>query len=290
MNTEQEIKKSIDLLTLLQLCIKNNVKQSFNDIAFSVEIVVRDLLNVLEKADYQNLNDIKPNYPAIDLLDQTQGIAVQVTTTADKKKVDKTIAMYEKKKMSYKELIILGFVSCTKTQFDKARVVDMQYLVNKIKSASHEKIVEVNNILQRELPINRLSPLRDKNCLEIVLSFLNRSAIRDRGHQEGCYTDMVTGLKEIKEVICAGTLKGKRYSSKSLYEYSEENQYKLESIEFEISKIIQIYNKEKNSSGTPLVILNGNQMAEIDTAKKAIIDMANNLAKDNNIDVTIRAN
>ncbi|MBJ6954643.1 SMEK domain-containing protein, partial [Vibrio cholerae] len=91
---------AIDLLTLLQLCIKNNVKQSFNDIAFSVEIVVRDLLNVLEKADYQNLNDIKPNYPAIDLQDQKQGIAIQVTTTADKKKVDKTIAMYEKKKMS----------------------------------------------------------------------------------------------------------------------------------------------------------------------------------------------
>lgn len=139
MNTEQEIKKSIDLLTLLQLYIKNNVKQSFNDIAFSVEIVVRDLLNVLENADYQNLNDIKSNYPAIDLLDQKQGIAVQVTTTADKKKVDKTIAMYEKNKMSHKELIILGFISCTKTQFDKARVVDMQYLVNKIKSSSHEK-------------------------------------------------------------------------------------------------------------------------------------------------------
>ncbi|EKF9632147.1 hypothetical protein O1C64_003685, partial [Vibrio cholerae] len=119
---------------------------------------------------------------------------------------------------------------------------------------------------------------------------LNRSAIRDRGHQEGCYTDMVAGLKEIKEVMCAGTLKGKRYISKSLYEYSEENQNKLEAIEFEISKIIQIYNIEKNTSGSPFIILNGNQMTEIDTAKKAIIDMANNLAKDNNIDVTIRAN
>lgn len=290
MNTEQEIKKSIDLLTLLQLCIKNNVKQSFNDIAFSVEVVVKDLLNVLEKADYQNLNNIKLNYPAIDLLDKTQGIAIQVTTTADKRKVDKTIAMYEKENMSHKELIIIGFVSCTKTKFDKTRVVDMQYLVNKIKSASHENIVEVNNILQRELPINRLNPLQDKNCLEIVLSVLNRSAIRDRGHQEGCYTDMVTGLKEIKEVMCAGTLKGKRYSSKTLYEYSEDNQYKLEAIEFEISKIIQIYNKEKNTSGSPFIILNHNQMNEIDTAKKAIIDMANNLARDNDINVTIRAN
>lgn len=290
MNTEQEIKKSIDLLSLLQLYIKNNVKQSFNDIAFSVEVVVRDLLNVLENADYQNLNDIRANYPAIDLLDQAQGIAVQVTTTADKKKVDKTIAMYEKNKMHHKELIILGFVSCTKTHCDKARVVDLKYLLNKIKSASHEKIIEVNNILQRELPVNRLSPLQDKNCLEIVLSFLNRSAIRDRGHQEGCYTDMVSGLKEIKEVICAGTLKGKRYTSKPLYEYSEENQYKLEAIEFEISRIIRIYNIEKNASGSQFIFINDTQMNEIDTAKKIIIDIANNLAKDNGIDVTIRKN
>ncbi len=290
MNTEQEIKKSIDLLSLLQLYIRNNVKQSFNDIAFGVEVLVKDLLNVLENADYQNLNYIRANYPAIDLLDKKQGIAIQVTTTADKTKVDKTIAMYEKNNMHHKELIILGFVSCTKTHFDKARVVDLKYLLNKIKSASHEKIIEVNNILQRELPVNRIGPLQDKNCLEIVLSFLNRSAIRDRGHQEGCYIDMVSGLKEIKEVICTGTLKGKRYTSKSLYEYSEENQSKLEDIEFEISKIIRIYNAERNISGSQFIYLNSTKMNEIDATKKIIIDMANNLAKDNDIDVIIRAN
>lgn len=290
MSTEHEIKKSTELITFLQVYIKNNVKQSFNDISFGVEVLVKELLNILEDANYENLNDMHFNFPAIDLLDRNQGVAIQVTTTANKKKVDNTLAVYEKNKMIYTELIILGFVSSTRPKTDKARVVDIQYLLSKIKSATHEKIMKVNLVLQRELPINRLSIFQDKHCLEVVLSVLNRSAIRDRGHQEGSYEDMVIGLKEIKEVLCTGKLKGKTYTSKSLYEYSEKNQLQLEAIEFEISKIIQIYNIEKNKSGLNCIFIDDQKMNEIDVSKKEIIKMANNLAGANDIKTRITSN
>ena len=104
-----EVKKSIDLITFLQRYIENNVKQSFNDISFSIEVVVKEILTVLEKSQYINLNDFEHDYPAIDLLNEDKGIAVQVTTNANMAKVNHTVKMYEKHSMKYNELIVFGF-------------------------------------------------------------------------------------------------------------------------------------------------------------------------------------
>ncbi|EGR0730579.1 SMEK domain-containing protein [Vibrio cholerae] len=70
MSKELEIKKSIDLITFLQRYIENNVKQSFNDISFSIEVVVKETLTILDNSQYINFNDFEHNYPAIDLLNE----------------------------------------------------------------------------------------------------------------------------------------------------------------------------------------------------------------------------
>ena len=290
MSTEEEIKKAIAILTFLQRYIENFMKQSFADQSFQIEVVVKDLLNVLENADYVNVNTIKHNYPAIDLLDQKQGIAIQVTTYANKTKVEHTLKMYEKHSMAYEKLIILGFLNKTnpKSSYPFAKIVGIKYLLDKIKSSNYETLQKVNDILQREIPLHLLNPIDDNTCLGIVLGVIDRSAVRDLTRSEGNYSDMVVGLKEIKEVIHNGKISGKSIRAKSLSEYQPDIREELEQIEFSISQIIQIYNRAKNqaknqSSSPTFICLDSIELQAIDNYKKEIAARANQLAKDKGI-------
>jgi hypothetical protein len=287
MSTEEEIKKAIAILTFLQRYIENFMKQSFADQSFQIEVVVKDLLNVLENADYVNVNTIKHNYPAIDLLDQKQGIAIQVTTYANKTKVEHTLKMYEKYSMAYEKLIILGFLNKTnpKSSSPFPTIVGIKYLLDKIKSSNYETLQKVNDILQREIPLHLLNPIDDNTCLGIVLGVIDRSAVRDLTCWEGNYSDMVDGLKEIKEVIHTGRIYGKSsIRAKSLSEYQPDIREELEKIEFSISKIIQIYNRAKNQSSSPTFIcLDSPERQAIDDYKQEIAALANQLAKDKGI-------
>jgi hypothetical protein len=287
MSTEEEIKNAITRLTFLQRYIENFMKQSFADQSFQIEVVVKDLLNVLENADYVNVNTIKHNYPAIDLLDQKQGIAIQVTTYANKTKVEHTLKMYEKHSMAYEKLIILGFLNKTnpKSSSPFAKSVGIKYLLDKIKSSNYETLQKVNDILQREIPLHLLNPIDDNTCLGIVLGVIDRSAVRDLTCWEGNYSDMVVGLKQIKEVIHTGRIYGKSsIRAKSLSEYQPDIREELEKIEFSISKIIQIYNRAKNQSSSPTFIcLDSPERQAIDDYKQEIAALANQLARDKGI-------
>ncbi|PSB03679.1 hypothetical protein C7B69_26280 [filamentous cyanobacterium Phorm 46] len=290
MSTQEEIKNAITRLTFLQRHIENFVKQSFGDLSFQIEVVVKDLLNVLENADYVNVNTIKHNHPAIDLLDQKQGIAIQVTTDASMTKVKHTLKMYEKHSMAYKKLIILGFIKKTnaKSPCPLAKIVGIEYLLDKIKSSNYETLQKVNDILQREIPLHLLNPIDDNTCLGIVLGVIDRSAVRDLTRSEGNYSDMVVGLKEIKEVIHNGKIYGKSIRAKSLSEYQPDIREELEQIEFSISKIIQIYNIAKNqaknqSSSPTFICLDSIERQAIDDYKQEIAALANQLAKDKGI-------
>jgi hypothetical protein len=287
MSTEEEIKNAITRLTFLQRYIENFMKQSFADQSFQIEVVVKDLLNVLENADYVNVNTIKHNYPAIDLLDQKQGIAIQVTTYANKTKVEHTLKMYEKYSMAYEKLIILGFLNKTnpKSSSPFAKIVGIKYLLDKIKSSNYETLQKVNDILQREIPLHLLNPIDDNTCLGIVLGVIDRSAVRDLTCWEGNYSDMVVGLKQIKEVIHTGRIYGKSsIRAKSLSEYQPDIREELEKIEFSISKIIQIYNRAKNQSSSPTFIcLDSPERQAIDDYKQEIAALANQLARDKGI-------
>ena len=287
MSTEEEIKNAITRLTFLQRYIENFMKQSFADQSFQIEVVVKDLLNVLENADYVNVNTIKHNYPAIDLLDQKQGIAIQVTTYANKTKVEHTLKMYEKHSMAYEKLIILGFLNKTnpKSSSPFAKSVGIKYLLDKIKSSNYETLQKVNDILQREIPLHLLNPIDDNTCLGIVLGVIDRSAVRDLTCWEGNYSDMVVGLKQIKEVIHTGRIYGKSsIRAKSLSEYQPDIREELEKIEFSISKIIQIYNRAKNQSSSPTFIcLDSPERQAIDDYKQEIVALANQLARDKGI-------
>jgi hypothetical protein len=285
MTNQQKIIEITSLMAFLQKYIQVHVDQSFTDLTFDLESLVKDYLNVFEDATqkYKNVNGIKHNYPAIDLVNSSKGIAIQVTTNADAKKVQKTIDTFERHKLAFSELIVIGFIKATKTKFPKATVFDISYLVSLTKHASSSQLDDLYNIVKRRIPWNTLSPMDDKHCFDVVFDVLNRSAVRDYTECEGNFDRMAEGLFEVKEIITTGRINGKPIRAKALVEYSGVTKRKLGEIEFHISQILQICNANKNQRKSEFLCLNQKEMDEIDELKAKIIDNTNVLARDFNI-------
>lgn len=281
MTNRQKVDEIRALITYLQRYIENNVKNSFTDIAFSLENVIRDILNVFEAGKgYTNINSIQHNYPAVDLVNNENKVAIQVTTNANSTKVNKTIDTYNRHNLSYNKLIILGFVNYSKnTAVTSADIVGVSYIMNLIQHATSEQLDKVYDILHRQIPWNILHPLDDKMCYEVVLDVLDRSAIRDNRGCEGSYDHMVDGLKEIKEIITSGKVTGKSIRAKALSEYAPKVHDELLEIEYKVSSIIQICNRNRSSGNGYMVNLNSTETEAIDKLKDEVVISANNLAK-----------
>jgi|GEM_PF-2104917 len=280
MTDQQKLNEILSLLSFLQTHIKTYVKVSFNDLTFELEALMLDYLNVFEKDDekYVNMNPIQHNYPAIDLVNKRKDIAIQVTTNANLTKVRKTVTTFQKHNLKYSKLIVLGFISSTKESLPNVEVYDVNYLVDLAKYGSSEQKDAIYDILQRRIPLNSLHPLEDKICFDVVYSVINRSAIRDRTACEGNFDDMLKGVSEIKEIITTGRIRGKSIRAKSLVEYTGPIKLKLEDIEFDVSSIIQICNRNKIARSSNFLCLDHSDQKAIDDLKENIIIKTNQLA------------
>ena len=65
--------------------------QGRTDINADAEDFCCGLLNIVMDLNLCNANDERMNYPAIDLADETAGVCVQVTSTADATKITHTL-------------------------------------------------------------------------------------------------------------------------------------------------------------------------------------------------------
>lgn len=282
MTEKQKLEEIIILLTFLQQYIHNNVSQSFNDLSFDLEILIRDYLNVFEKDDekFENLNHLKQNYPAIDLLNKSKDIAIQVTTNAKLGKVRKTKTTYDKNELNHNELIVIGFVKATTKKIPNVKVYGIKYLIDLAQFGTSEQKDKIFDLLKNRIPWNSLTPLSDKLCFDVVFDVINRSAVRDYTICEGDFDRMAKGLYEIKEIITTGKVSDKPIRAKALSEYSEKTKIKLIEIEGYISNILQIYYANKNSDNSTFLCLTRIEADEIDNLKEKIIDKSNSLAKE----------
>jgi hypothetical protein len=281
--TEQQKRNEIyNLLTFLKIHIQTYVDSSFTDLTFDLERLIMNYLNVFEKSDdkFVNVNSIRHNYPAVDLVSVKKDVAIQVTTNADKRKVDKTISTYKKHSLSYKQLIIIGFVKATKTKIPNVKIYGIEYLTDLAKYADSNQLDQLFDILKRQIPWNSLSPLDDKHCYDVIFDVVNRSAVRDYTICEGDFNKMSDGLFEIKEIITTGKIKGKNIRAKALVEFNDNVKRKLQEIEFHISHILQICNANKNQRQSDFLCLSRQETDEIDDLKEKIITNANLLSKE----------
>lgn len=103
-------------IALLQLYIAQRKQAGFHDMERIIESLTIFMFRALKMGELVNMNQIKVNFPAIDLADNKNMIAVQVTTNASPAKL-KTIESFEETneigeslKDKYSTLYIFGFV------------------------------------------------------------------------------------------------------------------------------------------------------------------------------------
>lgn len=283
-------------IALLQLYIEQRKKAGFHDMERMIESLTIFMFRALQLGELENMNQIKVNFPAIDLADNQKMIAVQVTTNASPAKIDKTITAFEKKnelgaslKDKYSVLYIFGFCKVSKhTIPNYCKIIDPGFFINELcDKADEDMIQDMLDAIRRHQDYTSLHPWSDKDSLEIILNIINRNAIKHQMDQEGNLSDMLTGLKEINEVITKGTIQRKQ-RSKSISDFKDQSMIKfLRDVMDDLSVIQAIVNKSKDKQYES-VYISHEDMIRINKLKAKIANNSSAIASLNNINLKIR--
>jgi len=155
----------IERLTYIKSQVEISTSQNLTDINIYSENFFRDLLNLVLGHHFQNINIDEKNAAAIDLGDKAAKIAIQVTSTNEFSKIEKTVTKFNEKKLyeTYDELkiVIVGnkktykkkkIGDSTKHELDVAKDVwDISALVELIGDKSVTKIQEVSYFLEEQV-------------------------------------------------------------------------------------------------------------------------------------------
>ena len=179
MNKEVYLKNIAENLALLsrEVSILNAV--NLYDINIVAEDFFPGLLNLIYGYELKNANHLEKNAPAIDLIDQKNGIAVQVTSDNSSTKIKHTIEEFNKNQAYhlYDRLVVLILTQKKKyssnfdTQglfsFEKARDIwDVEKLIKDIRELETEQIKNINDYLSEEL-YNKYYSVRETQAGEV---------------------------------------------------------------------------------------------------------------------------
>lgn len=284
-------------IALLQRRIELDKKAGFNNMARLLESLSIQLFKAIGLADLQSKNQITMNFPAIDSADDAKGIALQVTSVANARKIKDTIAKFEAKdangrslKDEYPTLYIFGFCNVSTgtaaTQRDYCHVIGPDFFINRLIDLGDEgKVQSVIDAVRHHVDYSSLHPYSDIGCLTIMLGYIGRNAIRHRMSCEGSIAKMTTGLDEISELIGKGSVHGKT-KSKALHQFEDQEIPRfLREVLSDIGAIKAIVNKGIQAGG--FVCLTSQEMAAIDKRKTAITEAAESIAKVYGIELSL---
>ena len=120
----EEIRKA---LTQFETYVKCSVDQDMTDINRYAEDFYCGLLNCAFGWKLRNLNQDNRNQPAIDLADDTNKIAVQVTSSTDRGKVTGTLKKFFEKKQDLKYKTLLMLVIGKEDPFQKDFTLEREF-------------------------------------------------------------------------------------------------------------------------------------------------------------------
>lgn len=282
-------------IALLQIYIVQRQKAGFHDMERMLEALSIHMFRALSIGELVNKNQLRVNFPAIDLADDKKMIAVQVTSNASPAKINKTIKAFETKndagvslKDSYSTLYIFGFCKSSKSPVPTyCKVIDPSYFIGELcDKADEDQIQNMLNAVRRHQDYSSLHPWNDKDSLEIILNTINRNAIKHMMSCEGNITDMTKGLREISELIAKGAIRGKE-RAKSISDFDDQSMIKfLRDVMDAVSDIQAIVNKSKVGLGD-FVAIDYDGMMKIDELKVQISKKSSEIVKLNQIDIEI---
>jgi hypothetical protein len=281
-------------ISLLQTYINNNNDMGFYDINKLLEYMSIKLFGIIYGYNLINLNEIKVNFPAIDLADEKAGVSIQVTSNATAQKIKETIKTFENEKLyeKYHTLKIYGFCKANKKKRSlpgnyNVIVMDTIDLVTKLISIHDEsKVQEVIDTIRSHTDYSTIHPYDDLTCLELLLRTIDRNAIKHGMSCEGNYSDMVKGLIEITELITKGQINSKE-RSKPINNFSDQEIIKfMTGIKNKITKILAIINKNKRPD-RDFICLSFDDMRNIDKIKIEIISSSNRISREKGLTIII---
>ena len=262
----------------------------FNDMSRLLEVLTIQLFRSLDIANLVRMDQLRTSFPAIDAADKTKGggIAVQVTSVADAGKVKKTIDAFEKKNLNgasikdgFAKLYIFGFCKHTKRAEvpTYCEVIGPGFLIDRLVNLGDEvPVQDALDAIRRHLDYASIHPYDDVACLQIVLGYISRNALRHSMSCEGDVNDMIRGLNEITELIGKGTVNRKE-KSKAHHEFQDDQiACFLRFVMDRIGKITAIVNRRRRP-GQSFVCLELEDMRSIDKLKKSIASSAQAIAK-----------
>lgn len=274
-------------IALLQTYIIRRQSAGFYDMERMLEGLTIHLFKALQLGNLTNKNQLKVNFPAIDLADDNRNVAVQVTSNASPAKIRKTVAAFEKKNSKdvslndkYSMLYIFGFCKSSVIPIPNyCRVINPDFIIGELcDKADEDQIQDVLNAVRRHRSYSSLHPWDDKDSLEIILNTVNRNAVKHMMFCEGSISKMTEGLNEISELIGKGTVKGKE-KSKSICDFQDVRIVSfLRNIMDDISTIVAIVNKSRIGSGDFFAI-DYEGMGSIDRLKQKIALDSSKIAK-----------
>ncbi len=179
MNRARSINRINELFARFVAEVKVANANSLYDINIHSENILIPLLNLIYDLSLDNANSIKKNYPAVDLVDEKNRVAFQITATANSEKIKHTLSEFTKHEMAEKFDSLYVYILTDKQNsysgkgfkeilgdtitFDKdSNIIDYSDLLNEINSIKNlDKLREIRGLLENEFTEERIQERKE---------------------------------------------------------------------------------------------------------------------------------
>ena len=237
---EEHIKSISDKLAILQKTIEFRGILSLHDINIFAESFVADLLNIKNEWSLKNLNTNYGIFPAVDLGDSTNRVAVQVTSTKTNEKINHTLELAEKNGLvSSFDSIIVFIISKKQNKYSSIKVpngmkfnwkTDIWDWDDIVKSLHHLptiRLSQLSDFIDMEISnYSDKSKFSDEATIKTFRQFLNSGMLKDDFNVESDVSKFKETLEKHIEMINVGKRENK-VVSKSYYELENPNWRKV---------------------------------------------------------------
>ena len=152
----------IDELSSITEKVRNRAKLGLTDIHIYLEDFYRDVLNITLGLRLKNLNQERKNSPGLDLGDEVEGIAFQVTGEKSSKKINKTLEKAKDQADVFKKIKILtlqkkqGSYTIEENlakpfDFSEEDIWDVSNVLNQVMYLEIDKLQSLSELISKEL-------------------------------------------------------------------------------------------------------------------------------------------
>lgn len=278
---EDELKRKIvDRMSSVENHLAARAEQGLLDSATSLEVLYREILNATHGWNLEPANWPERNFPAIDLHDQANKIAVQVTIRCDTTKIVKTQEMFAVHALDkhYDRLLFVAAKlprTCSKLSgpselFPRAKALNLDGL-------SLRKLELLFSRISASLPEASDREISDFDAFEVVIGVLDRPAIQHKTHMEGNFDDMLRALDEISQLLNGGQIAAKpTFRGKAKVDYSEPYTGIIRFIAIHIGRMSALVKKNLNDYN----FLPPDVAEQVDREREELVDKVNGFCAD----------